>query len=434
MAGTAQSLPLRIMTSVAKVLAKAYLKFKSPTLIAVGGSVGKTSTKLALAKVLSSEKRVSCMDDSYNFGLGLYLSVFERKIPTSLYSPVSWVRIIIGILVKFFQKSPEYIILEYGIDSPGDMDGFIQFAQPDISFLTAVTSEHMEFLKDIETVGKEEVKLLHGAKQFGIVNRDDVAEKFLTDVTQTLHTFGSSDAYDASYEVKKWTHKGAVVDFNLSGHRLADITVQYISEALIRQLCGVAYMAKLLGVSDESIVRSLAETTPALSRMRCHDGVNGSTIIDDTANFSPEAGIQALRSLKRLPAKRHIAVLGNMHELGEYETKGFGDVAKELDSLSMLVFVGPLAKQYFVPLAQEHGYTAEKNLFYFETALEAGAFLQDQLTSDDIVLVKGPFGGYYLEETVRLLLKNPEERVNLTRQSDFWVKKKRLHFGDAYDV
>ncbi len=54
--------------------------------------------------------------------------------------------------------------------------------------------------------------------------------------------------------------------------------------------------------------------------MRLFEGINGSTIIDDTINFSPKAGIEALKVLKRLPG-RHVAVLGNMHELGEYEKK-----------------------------------------------------------------------------------------------------------------
>lgn len=427
------SLPQRIISSAFYHLARGYVHTKHPLVIAVGGSVGKTSTKLALAELLATEKKVSYMDDSYNNGLGLYLSVFNQKVPTNALSPLGWAKVFTRSLAQFTKAGPDILILEYGIDHPGDMDDMVSFIRPDIGFLTAVTPEHMEYMKTIELVGEEEVKILSSARQFGIVNSVDVENRFLNGLTIPLYHYGEQGS-DASYNVSSWTNKGALVDFQLEEVRLKDTLVHFISEPLIRQLTGAALLAKKLGVSPESIRRGLETVQPAASRMRLFEGKQESVIIDDTTNFSPNAGIEALKSLKRLEANRHIAILGNMHELGDYADRGFHEVANEFEGLDMIILVGDISVEHFLPLATVQGFVKDKTIFVRPDAPSAGIFLRDQLQRNDAVLVKGPFGGYYLEEAVKKLLKNPTDSQYLTRQSDFWQRKKRQQFGDLLDT
>ena len=426
------SLPQRIISGVFYRLARGYVHQKKPLVIAIGGSVGKTSTKLALAELLATEKHVSYMDDSYNNGLGLYLSVFNQKVPTNALSPLGWAKVLARSLARFAKTGPEILILEYGIDHPGDMDDMVNFIRPDIGFLTAVTPEHMEYMKTIELVGEEEVKILSSAKQFGIVNSVDVEDRFLDSITSPMYRYGNA-ASEASYSVTSWTNKGAVVQFEFEELQLKDVLVHFISEPLIRQLTGAALLAKKLGVSPEGIRRGLETIQPAASRMRLFEGKQESVIIDDTTNFSPNAGIEALKSLKRLDAKRHIAILGNMHELGEYADKGFKEVAKEFDGLDIIILVGDISVEHFLPLAIAQGFVKDETIFVCPDAPSAGIFLRDQLQDGDAILVKGPFGGYYLEEAVKKLLKNPADSQYLTRQSDFWQRKKRQQFGDLLD-
>lgn len=432
MAAEKQSLPLRIASEVFRSLSRSYIDLKKPLLVAVAGSVGKTSTKLALSQMLATEKSVSYMDDSYNYGLGLYLSVFHQKVPASIKNPFAWLGLLARALGSFIAKGPEILVLEYGIDHPGDMDELVTYARPDIAVLTAVTPEHMEYLGDISTVGREETKILRAAKTAGYVNLVDVDKIYLKDIKTTLYGFGTKHA-PAAYQVNEWTLKGATVDFYIDDETLNDIPVQFISEPLIRQLSGVALVAKHLGITLSSIQKALQSITPAASRMRLFDGVNDSLIIDDTTNFSPVAGIEALKALKRLPAKRHIAILGNMHELGDYADQGFKEVAAEFGGLDLIVLVGDISKQYFLPLAEQNGFQKDKNLFVFDDSPSAGIFLRDKLKAEDAVLVKGPFGGFFLEETVKKLLSNPADSHFLTRQSEFWQRKKRAQFGDLLD-
>lgn len=427
----APSRPYTIIAATVKKLAQAYVRVKKPTVVAVAGSVGKTSTKLMLAHLLSG-KNTSYMDDSYNNGLGLYLSVFEQKIPTSLTSPWQWVKTFGVCLMRFVKPAPDILIVEYGIDHPGDMDDMTNFIQPDISLLTAVTPEHMEYMKTIDGVGDEETKVLKAAKQFGVYNADDVAAKYISGIKTPLHSYGSNASNDASYVIEKWLRDGAEVSVTISGTSMHIPRVQLVSEPLVRQLIGAALVAHKLGVTNEELSPLLASATPAASRMRLFDGIHGSTIIDDTTNFSPDAGIEALKALKRLPAKRHIAVLGNMHELGEYEDEGFERVSNEFAGLSIIVLVGKLSIEKFTPYAKQAGFIEGETLLHYDTSVAAGIALRDQLQKDDLVIIKGPFGGFYLEETVKKLLANQDDSQYLTRQSPFWQERKKAHFGDAY--
>jgi D-alanine-D-alanine ligase len=423
-----------IIETTVKILAKLFVAIKKPKVVAIAGSVGKTSTKIFLSALLASEKTVSHMDDSYNSGLGLYMSVFRQKVPTKLNSPISWIKLLAKTIGKFFEKGTEIIVLEYGIDCVGEMDQMIKFITPDVAMVTAVTPEHMEFLKTIDQVAQEELKIVSAANDFSVINGVDIDEKYLKNIKAKIFTYGSDKA-SASYEVHEWTKTGAIVSFNVDDMKIEKIKIRLISEPLIRQLSGAILTAKMMGISKAAIEKTLKEIEPTYSRMVMLEGTKGSTLIDDTTNFSPVAGIEALKALKRIPAKRRIAVLGNMHELGEYADQGFADVAEHFKTdIDVLVLVGELSIEKFSASAKSYGFIKDKNLFLLQDAVSAGIFLRDHFVKqDDVILVKGPFGGYYLEETVKKLLANPNDAKKLTRQSDFWIIKKRQHFGSKFD-
>lgn len=432
MAAESKSVQLRTIEGFFRGLAKAYIAIHRPKIVVTAGSVGKTSTKLALAKLLASEKKVSFMDDSYNYGLGLYLSVFEQKVPTRM-SPGAWLGVTFRALGHLFAHR-EILLLEYGIDRPGEMDELVAFARPHAAILTAVTPEHMEFLKTIDIVGDEETKVIKACQEFGVVNVADVDAKYLADITTKWYSYGTAES-DATFIVNDRAADHTSVTFTVSGTQLAPLDIPVISDALIRQVCGAILMAHHLGISQAAIERTVPTIEPAASRMRPLKGVNSSLIIDDSANFSPVAGVVALQTLKSLPATRRIAVLGNMHELGDFIAEGYAQVGEEFTGLDMLLLVGELSTEHFGRIAQEKGFKKDENLFYFSTSIEAGVYLRDQVARQgDVILTKGPFGGFYLEEVAKKLLANPADVGKITRQSAFWERKKRAQFGELYDA
>ncbi len=431
MATSGGSLAYRLIARTFQLLAKAYLRVHRSRLVVVAGSVGKTSSKLMLATFLQSEKRVSYMDDSYNSGLGLYLSVFKVKVPDNP-TPFGWLKLLLKVLGRFFRHY-EIVLLEYGIDQPGEMDEMIVFARPDNALLTAVTPEHMEFLKTIDIVGEEETKILAAAKDFGVVNSVDVNPKYIKPLETKLYRYGSAKS-DASYKILSLDGRGSAVEFVIDGHRYAPQTTKVIAEPLVRQIAGALLMAQKLGISPKSLQNAIGSIEPAASRMRPFEGVNGSILIDDSANFSPVAGVVALKTLKQLKANRHIAILRNMHELGEFIEEGYRQVGREFKGIDVLILVGELSKEHFGKIAKAQKFTTGKNLFFFDRSTEAGIFARDSLVREgDAVLVKGPFGGFYLEEAAKKLLADPSEWVFMTRQSEFWLRKKRRHFGASLD-
>lgn len=409
-------------------LARTYIKFKRPFLVVTAGSVGKTSTKLYIGQLLASEKTVNYMGESYNNGLGLYLSVFKIKVPTNLKNPLSWIARILKVLVEFLKPGAEFMVLEYGIDAPGQMEEMLELAKPDIGILTAVTPEHMEFLKDMDTVAREETKIITGSKKQSFVNEDDIDKKYIPKDVPNITFYGTGKLSTATYRIHEIDKEGALVDIVIGDIELSDQRLQIIAEPLIRQLTGAIAAAMAAGVSVDGVKTALGKFEPVPGRMRLLEGVNGSSLIDDTVNFSPVAGVRALETLKQFKAKRRVVVFGNMHELGEYSDKGFADVAMRFKDIDMFVFVGPLAKEHFTPKAVALGHKVGDTILEFDDSVTAGKALRDKLLPGDAVLIKGPFGGFYLEECTKQLLADPKDFVKLVRQSDFWLNKKKRIF------
>lgn len=424
-----KSLVYKIFNSLFYRLARGYLRIKKPYLVVTAGSVGKTSAKMFIGQLLMSEKKVRYMSDSYNSGLGLYMSIFNVKVPTIIYNPFAWIWRVLIALSNFMLPGPDYMVLEYGISAIGEMDQMLKFYKPTASVLTAITPEHMEFLKDIDTVAGEEIKIVGASKEIAFVSANDVDVKYRKGLAN-IYLFGDNKDNNASYKIHEVDKSGARVDFVVGGTKFENVSLKVISEPLIRLICGSIALAIHVGVSKDSILKALSKIESVPGRMRLLNGANNSSLIDDTANFSPSAGISALKTIKVFSAKRRIVVFGNMHELGDYEAKGFSDVGMEFKDIDQFVFVGPLARKYFTPIAQKAGYKLGENLFEFDDAVTAGKAVRQMLQPEDVVLIKGPFGGYYLEECTKQLLDDPADSVKLARQSKFWLRKKHMLFKE----
>jgi len=153
------------------------------------------------------------------------------------------------------------------------------------------------------------------------------------------------------------------------------------------------------------------ETQPG--RMKIIEGIKGSTIIDDSYNSSPVAVNSALRTLGDIETKgRKIAVLGDMMELGEYssdEHKKVGEMAT--NTCHMLVTVG-LRSRDTATGALNAG-MKEENIFQFEDSQKAGAYLQNIIEKEDVILVKGSRWAMRMERTVEEIMARPERADEL---------------------
>lgn len=381
--------------------AKKFIYKNKPKVVCVTGSVGKTSTTQAIATILSQSFKVRQTIANYNTDIGVPCSIFGNRFPGSLKNPFGWILIIVKNQYQLIsRKKVDVLVLELGTDLPGDIAEF-EWLRPDISIITAVTAEHMEYFKTIETVAKEELSVA-GFSEKTIVNKEMVDKKYLKYAeTEQLYNYSRTDIEHVGLKPE---------DLQVVGvHSLDAVSA------------GLA-VGRELGMQISSLQAGAKAVESQPGRMKVLDGLKGSKLIDDTYNASPDAVIAALDYLYSLDAPQRIVLLGSMNDLGEssaMEHKKIGQYcnAKKLD---LVVTLGEDANHYLADAAKENGCAVAES----ETPQEAANIIRRQMNEGAVVLLKGSQDGVFAEETVKSLLANSDDEKYLVRQSKFWLKKK----------
>ena len=414
-----------VTTLVLTFFAKLLLKKHSPKIIAITGSVGKTSTKRAVAAVVEQDFKTQWHEGNYNTAVGLPLALYEIELPKNIYNPLSWLKVFFSMISKliFWNYPYELLVLEYGIDHPGEMDHYISFTQPDIGIVTAIQGAHLGAgLKNLDTVYKEKTKLATAAK-VALVNADDklLLNKYVKDHPHTK-TYGTGDA-DFAGKIKQ--NKDGFIEIKLEKHT---IKTHFIGEHSGLSLIAGWAVGDLLNIDPATRIQALEELQPYPGRMNVFDGLRGSVIIDDTYNnVSVEAAKTAIKSLLNFPVqgKRYL-IIGTMNEMGKQTGAGHREVGAFLaeNPVDYLVTIGQPPKDFLTPEAKK----SIKNIKSYDSPYKAGAHVSKLLKKDDVVLVKGSQNGVFAEEATALLLRLESDRSKLVRQSSRWQKLKHAQF------
>lgn len=422
-----------IVTLILETEARLVLKKYKPKIIAVTGSVGKTSTKDAIFAVVGEQLIARKSEKSFNSEIGLPLTILNCESGWS--NPLIWFKNIIKGLVLIFTSVhyPKWLVLEIGAGKPGDIARAVTLVVPDIAVVTRFgeVPVHVEFFKNPDELFDEKANLVKALRPTGvlIVNADDERVLALREkTTAMLLTYGlNAGAMFRATNIKvayegatpagtgfKLEYDGNVFPVEMSGV----LGVQPVYSALASIAVG-AYLK--LNIID--IIGRLSSHISPAGRMRIIPGIKGSTIIDDTYNASPVASEAALEALKSIKAKgKKIVVLGDMLELGKFtvdEHKKLGKLAGKFADI--IIAVGPRAK-YIVEGAIEAD-MSEKNIIDFDNSIEAGKYVEEIIKEGDIVLVKGS-QGMRMERAVEEIMAEPERAGELlVRQEDEWKTK-----------
>lgn len=391
--------------------------------IAVTGSIGKTSTKMAIARTLGVSRRVLYQKGNYNDRLTVPLVFFERTLP-GLYNLSAWLRIFISNERTIRREYPyDAVVVELGTDGPGQIKDFA-YLQPDISIVTAITPEHMEYFKTLDAVAVEELAVADFSK-LTIVNADDTPEKYLENVRVT--TYGTSS--DADYEASGYKRNGlspGTANIRLDGRVTIPAKVMILGDQGVKFALAAAATAHKAGLSPGEIKAGLEHVRPFAGRMQILDGIRGATLIDDTYNATPIAVTAALDVLYATNAPQRIAILGSMNELGDYSPEAHKTVGAYCDSkkLDLVVTIGKDAKEFLAPAAESNGCKVVTCM----SPCEAGSVVKQQLRERAVVLAKGSQNGVFAEEALKELLAYKTDENKLVRQSPGWLKTKRKQF------
>jgi UDP-N-acetylmuramoyl-tripeptide--D-alanyl-D-alanine ligase len=398
-------------------------------LIVVAGSVGKTSTKTAIATMLSQKYRVRLHEGNHNTPMSVPLAILGVPYPDNVRSRAEWRQAIKGARARVLAPTDvDVIVQELGADHPGDIASFGRYLRPHIGLVTAVTPEHMEFFKTLDAVAFEELQAANFS-QLALINRDDIDGRYAEYLTNpSIDTYGTSASAEYHFEEQDFSldkgHIGSLAAPELP--QRIDATVKVVGEHNLRPAIAAAAVGLKFGMAPAEITAGLEKIRPISGRMNLLRGLNGSTIIDDTYNSSPAAAVSAIQTMYSIEAPQRIAIIGSMNELGESSPAEHTKIGKMFhpELVEWVITVGEDAGKYLGPAAHSQGCQVKS----FQNAVQAGAFAHSVLEKNGLILAKGSQGKVYCEEALKILLLDQADIDKLVRQSSAWMTVKEEFF------
>lgn len=331
--------------------------------VAVTGSVGKTTTKELTAAVLNVSYHVLKNEGNLNSEIGLPLVLLEAT------------------------TRHRRAVLEMGMWARGEIALLCDIAQPDVGIITNIGPSHMERLGSIEAIADAKAELIEALPPDGvaILNADDARVAAMTERTSAnVITYGLSNEADVRAEAID-SRGLAGVRFTLvhDGER-ASVYSRLPGRAMVHNALAAAAAGLVDGIALADIAEALTEAQIP-TRLVAHRAVNGSTIIDDTYNASPDSMHAALDLLGEVPGRK-FAVLGDMRELGGAAHDGHIQVGRRAAEVADVIYaVGDLGR-WIGDAAFQAGH---RDVHIVMDKSEIAPALLPQLAPGDVVLVKG---------------------------------------------
>ncbi|MFA6300955.1 MAG: UDP-N-acetylmuramoyl-tripeptide--D-alanyl-D-alanine ligase [Candidatus Paceibacterota bacterium] len=425
----------KIVAYILKIESRLVLWKYKPKIIAITGSVGKTSTKDAVYAVLSKIAYVRKSEKSFNSEIGLPLTILA--CPNGWNNPVIWFENILKGFWLFIwpHEYPAWLVLEVGIGKPNDMKNTAAWLKTDAVIVTAIgeTPAHIEFFNSYKHLVDEKSQLIKTLKPDGllVLNADDEAVLGMKAKDKhRLITFGFSreaniiGSGDTILYNDKNEPEGIIFRADEEGSSMP-VTIEGVfgRNHVYASLAALA-LSSGLKFNMVTAINALKNYDVPPGRMRLLRGIMETYIIDDTYNSSPLACEFALKTLHEVKSEgRKIAILGDMLELGKHTVeahKNIGKIARE--NAKVLVVVGPRAKS-IKEGAIDFGMAGE-NIFEFSNSTETGNFIKTFIQKNDVILIKGS-QGMRMERVVEAILEDSENKEKfLVRQDEEWKRKK----------
>ncbi|WP_323779984.1 UDP-N-acetylmuramoyl-tripeptide--D-alanyl-D-alanine ligase [Leisingera sp.] len=338
-------------------------------LVAVTGSVGKTSTKEMLARMLSDQGRTHAAVASYNNHWGVPLTL--ARMP----------------------RDTEFAVIEIGMNHPGEIAPLALQARPHVAMVTTVAAVHLEAFENVEDIAREKAAVMQGLEPGGVavLNADiaeaDVLRHAASDLGAAARWFGKS-AEDYRLHSARIEGEETVARATARGRAL-ELHIQSLGAHFAMNALGALACVEALGADPARAVESLALWSPVKGRgvretIRLDSGE--ATLLDDSYNANPTSMAAALAVLAATPgAGRRIAYVGDMKELGPQEDElhaGLADL-EAVEGIDKIHCIGPLMQALHDALPEG------KRGGWYGTSIEAVPGLAGEIRGGDIVLAKG---------------------------------------------
>ncbi|NOZ55732.1 MAG: UDP-N-acetylmuramoyl-tripeptide--D-alanyl-D-alanine ligase [Calditrichaeota bacterium] len=346
-----------------KALANFHRRHFDLPILALTGTVGKTTAKELIAAVLARRFRVLRNESSFNNAVGVSLTLFR------------------------LEPEHELAVTEIGTNHSGEIYDLTGVVEPTAGLLLNIGRGHLEYFGSVEGVLREKLDLVRWLREHKrgpvFVNLDDpLLASNLPEGVEAV-TFGQSENANVQVKLLDVQDGRAVLAFRGQRVKLAIPGAHHVTNAAAAVAVGLHF-----GVGEGEIAAALAEAGPAAHRGQIVQ-VAGVTLVDETYNCNPESARAALRLLRSLEGERRIAVLGDMLELGDVAEEEHRALGKDLESYGVdsLFAFGPLSS-FTVKGARETGVRA----FHFDDKDALTEALLASTKPGDVVLFKGSRG------------------------------------------
>lgn len=417
-----------IARQILRLMAKTVLWKYHPVIVGVTGSVGKTTTKDAIVYLLSPHMSVRGSERNFNNEIGLPLTILGQETPGRSF--LKWMRAGIHFLeIMLFRRDyPKVLVLEMGVDRPGDMQYLLSIVRPDIAVVTEISSSHIEFFGSLDAIAQEKGALVEsiGSDGYAILNADDArvwkmrkrtASRF---IGYGFHRRSMLRAFNDSVVCGEKGLCGMRFKIEYDGKTLPIRLKNLIARHHLYAVLAALAVSDILKVPLLEAVRSAEQFRLSPGRLQPIRGVRGSWIFDDTYNASSSSMIAAISTIEQIPFGRKFFVLGDMLELGSYEIEGHTILTKPILRIKTerIVLVGRRMKILFDALLA-CGCDSQR-ISIFDDPVSAGKFLAPLLEQEDVVLVKGSQGMRMELAVEEIMAEKSQAQKLLCRQSERW--------------
>jgi UDP-N-acetylmuramoyl-tripeptide--D-alanyl-D-alanine ligase len=407
--------------------AKRKLKHWHPLVIAITGSVGKTTAKEVIATVLSERYHVKKTEGNYNTEIGLPLTILNVKTPGDVWG---WPFVLIrSFLSSFQQDQHDCFVVEMGADKPGDIAYLTTLIHPQIGIVTNVEKVHLAEgqFKDLQDIQKEKSMMIRclSAEELAILNNDNRYTREMAKMTKA-HTLFYGKEKTSHVHLVQWQSTMQGLSFSVQYHDGEyEFSSPVIGEFFLYAFLPAITVGLYLHIPIEQLQQSIANFSLPKGRFNLIAGINHSMLIDSTYNASPYAVQEAVHAFSQMPARRKILVLGSMNELGQQSAEEHQKLGSYVASFcDILLTVGAEAAHISSSAARK---VPTLKIHHCGNYHEAVDFLHPLLQKGDLVLLKGSQNNVFLEEMVKALMQDPTKAKDLlVRQGPEWKRKKNL--------
>lgn len=333
--------------------------------VAVTGSVGKTSTKDLIASVVSQGYNTLKTQGNLNNTIGLPLTVLALK-------------------------NEEAMVVEMGMNQFGEISKLTNIAKPTIAVITNIGTAHIGNLGSRENILKAKLEILEGLQGNTVIinNDNDLLHKWATENENKYNiiTYGiENESNFMAKDIKLFENKSEFYYQN----KLVEVPVGG-EHFILNSLCAIA-VGNALKIPLDKIINGIANFELSKKRMEMNTSKEGAIVINDTYNANYDSMKAAIKYLKEIKNRRKIAILGDMLELGDYSKELHKKVGEEIDNnIDILITVGKEAEN----IANN---AKAKEIFMFKTNDEAILKLKEIILKNDAILVKASNGMHFNE-------------------------------------